>query len=32
MLGWSVKFDTLDSIIDTAWRWHNGIPSRPIVA
>jgi UDP-glucose 4-epimerase len=32
MLGWSVNFDTLDSIIDTAWRWHNRSPSRPIVA
>ncbi len=22
ILGWDPKFDTLDAIIDTAWRWH----------
>jgi UDP-glucose 4-epimerase len=22
ILGWSRKFDTLETIIDTAWTWH----------
>jgi len=24
VLGWNPKFDTLDAIIETAWRWHGG--------
>jgi UDP-glucose 4-epimerase len=24
VLGWHPKFDTLDAIIETAWRWHGG--------
>jgi len=26
VLGWTPKFDTLDAIIDTAWKWHNRSP------
>ena len=26
VLGWAPKFDTLDAIIDTAWKWHNRSP------
>ncbi|HUG12347.1 MAG TPA: UDP-glucose 4-epimerase GalE [Opitutaceae bacterium] len=25
-LGWQVKFDTLDSIVASAWRWHESHP------
>lgn len=25
-LGWEVKFDTIDAIVDTAWRWHSTHP------
>lgn len=25
-LGWKPKFDTLDSIVETAWRWHKDHP------
>ena len=25
-LGWKVAFDTLDSIVETAWRWHSAHP------
>lgn len=25
-LGWTVKFDTLDAIVETAWRWHRDHP------
>jgi UDP-glucose 4-epimerase len=25
-LGWKVKFNTLDSIVETAWRWHSTHP------
>jgi UDP-glucose 4-epimerase len=26
-LGWQVKFDTLDSIVESAWRWHKSHPN-----
>lgn len=26
-LGWNVEFDTLESIIETAWRWHSANPN-----
>jgi UDP-glucose 4-epimerase len=26
-LGWQVKFDTLDSIVASAWRWHESHPN-----
>lgn len=25
-LGWTVKFDTIESIVETAWRWHAANP------
>jgi UDP-glucose 4-epimerase len=25
-LGWNVKFDTIDAIVETAWRWHSSHP------
>ncbi len=25
-LGWVVKFDTIDKIVETAWRWHSANP------
>jgi len=28
VLGWVPKFDTLDAIVDTAWRWHRAHPHR----
>lgn len=26
-LGWKVKFDTIESIVETAWRWHSTHPN-----
>jgi UDP-glucose 4-epimerase len=25
-LGWSPKYTTIESIVETAWRWHQGHP------
>lgn len=29
VLGWTPRFDSLETIIDTAWRWHGSTAPRP---
>jgi len=30
VLGWAPRFDTLEAIVETAWKWHNTRPAGPI--